>query len=167
MSGCITSLGLVFSKGNIVRVYFRLQTHPSAGKDIRFVIENRSLSCCEVKMLGELRSFNALNKLDQCGRAGASIGSWYGFQQECCSPFSSRRLTACLQCVFLLPSSLSDLDMSLSPSGKVMKSAGESLALNLQTDASGELRVSWTKVRLNSTKVNIRPRFMFLVGNGW
>lgn len=43
-------------------------------------------------------------------------------------------------------SSPADLDMTLSPSGKVIKSAGESLDLTLQTDASGEPKVSWTKV---------------------
>uniref|UniRef100_A0A8C7MJR5 Activated leukocyte cell adhesion molecule b n=1 Tax=Oncorhynchus kisutch TaxID=8019 RepID=A0A8C7MJR5_ONCKI len=48
------------------------------------------------------------------------------------------------------------LDMSLSPSEKVMKSAGESLALNLQTDASGELRVSWTK---DNGKLDKMPKF--------
>ncbi|CDQ68794.1 unnamed protein product [Oncorhynchus mykiss] len=48
------------------------------------------------------------------------------------------------------------LDMSLSPSEKVMKSAGESLALNLQTDASGELRVSWTK---DNDKLDKMPKF--------
>uniref|UniRef100_A0A8C7SB02 Activated leukocyte cell adhesion molecule b n=1 Tax=Oncorhynchus mykiss TaxID=8022 RepID=A0A8C7SB02_ONCMY len=48
------------------------------------------------------------------------------------------------------------LDMSLSPSGKVMKSFGETLALTLQTHASGELKVSWTK---DNGKLDSRPTF--------
>uniref|UniRef100_A0A8C8LM37 Ig-like domain-containing protein n=1 Tax=Oncorhynchus tshawytscha TaxID=74940 RepID=A0A8C8LM37_ONCTS len=48
------------------------------------------------------------------------------------------------------------LDMSLSPSGKVMKSFGEGLALTLQTHASGELKVSWTK---DNGKLDSRPTF--------
>uniref|UniRef100_A0A674EFV1 Activated leukocyte cell adhesion molecule b n=1 Tax=Salmo trutta TaxID=8032 RepID=A0A674EFV1_SALTR len=48
------------------------------------------------------------------------------------------------------------LDMSLSPSGKVMKSFGEGLALTLQTHASGELKVSWTK---DNGKLDSSPKF--------
>ncbi|KAM9451966.1 CD166 antigen homolog A-like isoform 1-T1 [Salvelinus alpinus] len=48
------------------------------------------------------------------------------------------------------------LDMSLSPSGKVMKSFGEGLALTLQTHASGELKVSWTK---DNGKLDSSPTF--------
>ncbi|XP_062329204.1 CD166 antigen homolog isoform X2 [Osmerus eperlanus] len=48
------------------------------------------------------------------------------------------------------------LDMSLSPSGKVVKSAGESLSLTLQTDASGEPKVSWTK---DHKKLDKQPKF--------
>lgn len=40
----------------------------------------------------------------------------------------------------------SDLDINLSPSGNVIKSAGESLGLILQIDASQATKVSWTKV---------------------
>uniref|UniRef100_A0A7N8XWD4 Activated leukocyte cell adhesion molecule b n=1 Tax=Mastacembelus armatus TaxID=205130 RepID=A0A7N8XWD4_9TELE len=39
------------------------------------------------------------------------------------------------------------LDINLSPSGKIVKRAGETLDLNLLIDASGESKVSWTKVK--------------------
>ncbi|XP_014070297.2 CD166 antigen homolog isoform X2 [Salmo salar] len=48
------------------------------------------------------------------------------------------------------------LDMSLSPSGKVMKSFGEGLTLTLQTHASGDLKVSWTK---DNGKLDSSPKF--------
>lgn len=50
--------------------------------------------------------------------------------------------------MFSPPSSLFlDLDINLSPSGDVVKSSGEALNLSLQIDASGETKVSWTKVK--------------------
>uniref|UniRef100_A0A6Q2ZKU6 Ig-like domain-containing protein n=1 Tax=Esox lucius TaxID=8010 RepID=A0A6Q2ZKU6_ESOLU len=49
------------------------------------------------------------------------------------------------------------LDMSLSPYGKVTKSAGEGLAIHLQTDASGKLDlVTWTK---DNSKLDKQPKF--------
>lgn len=40
----------------------------------------------------------------------------------------------------------SDLDINLSPFGNIIKSAGETLDLTLQIDASETTKVSWTKV---------------------
>uniref|UniRef100_A0A4W5QJV8 Activated leukocyte cell adhesion molecule b n=1 Tax=Hucho hucho TaxID=62062 RepID=A0A4W5QJV8_9TELE len=48
------------------------------------------------------------------------------------------------------------LNISLSPSGKIIKSFGEGLALTLQTHASGELKVSWTK---DNGKLDSSPKF--------
>lgn len=48
------------------------------------------------------------------------------------------------------------LDISMDPSGEVMKSAGESLTLNLEIEASGEPKVSWTK---DQKKLDKQPTF--------
>lgn len=40
----------------------------------------------------------------------------------------------------------SDLDINLSPSGNIVKRAGEALNLSLQIDSSEEAKVFWTKV---------------------
>lgn len=45
----------------------------------------------------------------------------------------------------LFPSS-QDLDVSLSPSGTIIKNIGESLEVVMQKNASDEIVVSWTKV---------------------
>lgn len=42
---------------------------------------------------------------------------------------------------------LSDLDLSLSPTGKVVKQVGDSLPVTMEKTASGDVTVSWTKVR--------------------
>lgn len=41
----------------------------------------------------------------------------------------------------------SDLDLHLSPTGKIVKRLGESLSVTVETMASGNATVSWTKVR--------------------
>lgn len=41
----------------------------------------------------------------------------------------------------------SDLDLNLSSTGKVVKAVGEALSLNTNIDASGDHKVSWTKVK--------------------
>ena len=41
-----------------------------------------------------------------------------------------------------------DLDINLSPSGNIVKSAGEALHPNLKIDSSGDTKVSWTKVKV-------------------
>ena len=46
--------------------------------------------------------------------------------------------------------SLLDLDMNLSPSGKIVKRAGDTMAVTLHIDASEVAKVSWTKVGLSS-----------------
>lgn len=43
--------------------------------------------------------------------------------------------------------SFSDLDLDLSPTGKVVKTAGDSLPVTMEKTASGDVTVSWTKVR--------------------
>ncbi|XP_072320277.1 CD166 antigen homolog isoform X2 [Eucyclogobius newberryi] len=48
------------------------------------------------------------------------------------------------------------LDISLSPMGSVEKNAGETLAVNLKVDASGEYKVSWTK---DKVKLDKEPQF--------
>lgn len=48
------------------------------------------------------------------------------------------------------------LDINLSPSGSVEKNIGEALAINLNIDASGEYKVSWTK---NNDKWDKQPTF--------
>ncbi|XP_042342541.1 CD166 antigen homolog isoform X2 [Plectropomus leopardus] len=48
------------------------------------------------------------------------------------------------------------LDINLSPSGNVVKSAGEALDLNLLIDASGDTKVSWTK---DNNKLDKEPKF--------
>ncbi|XP_026155112.1 CD166 antigen homolog A-like [Mastacembelus armatus] len=48
------------------------------------------------------------------------------------------------------------LDINLSPSGKIVKRAGETLDLNLLIDASGESKVSWTK---DDVKLDKLPEF--------
>ncbi|XP_045930307.1 CD166 antigen homolog A-like [Micropterus dolomieu] len=48
------------------------------------------------------------------------------------------------------------LDINLSPSGNIIKNAGEALDVTLHIDASGESKVSWTKDNVKLDKV---PRF--------
>ncbi|XP_054649976.1 CD166 antigen homolog isoform X2 [Dunckerocampus dactyliophorus] len=48
------------------------------------------------------------------------------------------------------------LDISLSPSGNVVKTAGEALELNFQINSSGESQVSWTK---DNVKLHKEPKF--------
>uniref|UniRef100_A0A8C4EKP2 Activated leukocyte cell adhesion molecule b n=1 Tax=Dicentrarchus labrax TaxID=13489 RepID=A0A8C4EKP2_DICLA len=48
------------------------------------------------------------------------------------------------------------LDINLNPSGNIVKSAGETLDITLQIDASGESKVSWTKDNL---KLDKEPKF--------
>ncbi|KAM4627814.1 activated leukocyte cell adhesion molecule b isoform 2-T2 [Polymixia lowei] len=48
------------------------------------------------------------------------------------------------------------LDMNLSLSGKILKNAGEALALTLQVNASGEPKVSWSK---GHVKIDKQPNF--------
>lgn len=48
------------------------------------------------------------------------------------------------------------LDINLSPSGNIVKSANDTLDLSLQTDASGEPKVLWTK---NNVKLDKEPKF--------
>lgn len=48
------------------------------------------------------------------------------------------------------------LDINLSPSGNIAKSAGEALDLTLQIDASGDAKVSWTK---DNVKLGKEPKF--------
>ncbi|XP_070761638.1 CD166 antigen homolog A-like [Enoplosus armatus] len=48
------------------------------------------------------------------------------------------------------------LDINLSPSGNIIKNAGEALDLTLQIDASGESKVSWTK---DNVKLDKEPKF--------
>ncbi|XP_069390594.1 CD166 antigen homolog isoform X2 [Paralichthys olivaceus] len=48
------------------------------------------------------------------------------------------------------------LDINLSPSGNIIKSADEALNLTLQIDASGESMVSWTK---DNVKLDKEPKF--------
>lgn len=40
-----------------------------------------------------------------------------------------------------------DLDLSLSPMGRIVKNVGESLEVTVGKNASDEARVTWTKVR--------------------
>lgn len=42
----------------------------------------------------------------------------------------------------------SDLDLSLSPTGKVVKTVGDTLALKMEKVAPGDVKVLWTKVTL-------------------
>lgn len=48
------------------------------------------------------------------------------------------------------------LDINLSPSGNIVKLAGNALNLSLQIDSSGKAEVSWTK---NNTKLDKQPDF--------
>lgn len=48
------------------------------------------------------------------------------------------------------------LDINLSPSGNIVKSAGETLEVTLRADASGETKVSWTK---DNVKLDKEPKF--------
>ncbi|CAJ1065270.1 CD166 antigen homolog isoform X4 [Xyrichtys novacula] len=48
------------------------------------------------------------------------------------------------------------LDINLSPSGNVVTSAGKTLDLNLQIDAPGDTKVSWTK---DNMKLDKEPKF--------
>ncbi|XP_030601175.1 CD166 antigen homolog isoform X1 [Archocentrus centrarchus] len=48
------------------------------------------------------------------------------------------------------------LDINLSPSGNIVKRAGEALNLSLQIDSSEEAKVFWTK---NNVKLNKKPEF--------
>ncbi|XP_071390892.1 CD166 antigen homolog A-like, partial [Centroberyx affinis] len=48
------------------------------------------------------------------------------------------------------------LDIKLSPSGKILKSAGEAVVLALQVDASGDPKVSWAK---DNVKLDKQPVF--------
>ncbi|XP_063763577.1 CD166 antigen homolog isoform X2 [Eleginops maclovinus] len=48
------------------------------------------------------------------------------------------------------------LDINLSPSGNIVKSAGEALHPNLQIDSSGDTKVSWTK---DDVKLEKEPKF--------
>lgn len=43
-----------------------------------------------------------------------------------------------------------DLDLSLSPTGKVVKKAGDSLPVTVEKKASGDISVSWTKVGMEN-----------------
>ncbi len=64
------------------------------------------------------------------------------------------------------------LDITLSPTGNIVKSAGEALDLTLQIDAPGDSKVSWTK---DNTKLDKEPKFTKLtysdsshyVDDGW
>lgn len=40
----------------------------------------------------------------------------------------------------------SDLDLSLSPTGKVVKTVGDTLTVKMEKSASGDAHMSWTKV---------------------
>uniref|UniRef100_A0A672ZD87 CD166 antigen homolog n=1 Tax=Sphaeramia orbicularis TaxID=375764 RepID=A0A672ZD87_9TELE len=51
------------------------------------------------------------------------------------------------------------LDINLSPSGKIVKSAGEALPLTLQIESSGDSKVSWTK---DNIKLDKEPQFTAL-----
>ncbi|XP_074498400.1 CD166 antigen homolog A-like isoform X1 [Sebastes fasciatus] len=51
------------------------------------------------------------------------------------------------------------LDINLSPSGNIVKSAGEALDLTFQIDASGDSKVSWTK---DNVKLDKEPKFTTL-----
>lgn len=46
-----------------------------------------------------------------------------------------------LSLLFLL-----DLDLSLSPSGKIVKKVGDSLTVKMEKNASGAVKESWSKV---------------------
>ncbi|XP_019114866.1 CD166 antigen homolog isoform X2 [Larimichthys crocea] len=48
------------------------------------------------------------------------------------------------------------LDINLSPSGNIVKSAGETFDLTLEIEASGESKVSWTK---DNVKLDKEPKF--------
>ncbi|KAM9811395.1 CD166 antigen homolog A-like isoform X1 [Syngnathus typhle] len=48
------------------------------------------------------------------------------------------------------------LDINLSPTGNVIKKAGEALELSFQIDSSGESKVSWTK---DNVKLDKEPKF--------
>ncbi|KAJ0021998.1 hypothetical protein NQD34_009488 [Periophthalmus magnuspinnatus] len=48
------------------------------------------------------------------------------------------------------------LDVNLNPTGSVEKNAGDTLAVNLKVDASGEYKVSWTK---DNVKLDKEPKF--------
>ncbi|XP_059187449.1 CD166 antigen homolog A-like isoform X2 [Centropristis striata] len=52
------------------------------------------------------------------------------------------------------------LDINLSPSGNIVKSAGDDMELNLQIDASGDYKVSWTK---DNVKLEKQPKFAKLI----
>lgn len=42
----------------------------------------------------------------------------------------------------------SDLDLNLSTTGKVVKTVGDSFSLDMDMTASGDVKVSWSKVRV-------------------
>lgn len=52
------------------------------------------------------------------------------------------------------------LDINLSPSGSVEKNTGETMAINLKVDASGEYKVSWMK---DNIKLDKEPKFTKLI----
>lgn len=54
------------------------------------------------------------------------------------------------------------LNISLSPSGSVEMNTGETMAINLKVDASGEYKVSWRK---GNVKLNKEPKFTKLIYN--
>lgn len=56
-----------------------------------------------------------------------------------------RREKMCL--IWLNLWSFSDLDLNLSPTGKVVKRVGDSLPVVIEKAASGDVTVSWTKVK--------------------
>lgn len=55
--------------------------------------------------------------------------------------------SACLNTPSLFHPPLSDLDLSLSPTGRIVKKVGETLEVTVEKNASGEAHVTWTKVR--------------------
>lgn len=40
-----------------------------------------------------------------------------------------------------------DLDLSVSPTGRILKNVGETLEMTVEKNASSEIHVTWTKVR--------------------
>ncbi|XP_036392323.1 CD166 antigen homolog isoform X1 [Megalops cyprinoides] len=51
---------------------------------------------------------------------------------------------------------VSYLDVSLSPSGTIVRRVGENVAVTVQKNASGEVKITWTK---DNTKLEKQPRF--------
>lgn len=58
----------------------------------------------------------------------------------------SRLIYACYL-LFSFCLSLLVLDVSLTPTGKVLKKLGENLVVSLEKNSSNEAKVTWTKVR--------------------